>query len=347
MNESSFDSEKIKRFFLSDYSDDDASYTNEVFCNNNVDKELEHFLMRQWYELLNEKDNQEKNLDKVLYKINYEINTLESGFRNNRSFYNILNWVARIAAILILPLNIYLGIYFNKTSNQKDNTLVEINAPDWTRARFVLPDGTTGWLNSNSSIKYIGNFINNRQVILTGEAFFDVFKDEKNPFKVKTEDITIEVLGTKFNIASYENENTIEVVLEDGELSIKKTESDNSLTIKPNDLIIYDKALKEFSTNKVEPNKYLSWTEGKLVFRNDPLDVVARRLERWYNVKIEFKDTIPNGPRLRATFIDDNLEEVLYFLKQSLHFEYRIIEGGVGDDEIYCQKKVIISNKSQ
>ncbi len=345
MKEISFDSEKIKRYFTGDGSDDDASYTDEVFCDENKEKDLEHFLRKQWYELLRENDSQEKNLDKVLYKIHYEINTSGSKYKNTRAFGNILRWSARIAAILILPLAIYSGIYFYKSSNQKNITWTEIKAPAWTRAQFSLPDGTTGWLNSNSSIRYKGNFIDDRQVTFTGEAFFDVFKDEKNPFKVIAEDITIKVLGTRFSIASYENENNIEVVLEEGGLILKDREKNKSYTMRPNDLIVYDKVMKSCSTEKVEPHKYLSWTEGKLVFRNDPLDVIARRLERWYNIDVEFEDKLANGPRLRATFIDENLEEVLYFLKQSLQIEYRIIEGSVRDDGIYSKKKVIISHK--
>ena len=77
----------------------------------------------------------------------------------------------------------------------KKETWVEIKAPAWTRAQFSLPDGTTGWLNSNSSVKYNGNFNTDRQVTLTGEAFFDVFKDKKRPFIVNTDEVIVKVLG--------------------------------------------------------------------------------------------------------------------------------------------------------
>ena len=95
-----------------------------------------------------------------------------------------------------------------------------------------------------------------------------------------TNEVILKVLGTRFNIASYENDNNIEVVLEEGKLIFDDKEMKKSYSMKPNDLVIYDKTLKDFSTEVVEPHKYLSWTEGKLVFRNDPLDVIARRLER-------------------------------------------------------------------
>ena len=187
----------------------------------------------------------------------------------------------------MLPIVILIGIHMYTETNLKKETWVEIKAPAWTRAQFSLPDGTTGWLNSNSSVKYNGNFNTDRQVTLTGEAFFDVFKDKKRPFIVNTTEINVKVLGTRFNIASYENENNVEVVLEEGKLVFNDKEMNKSYTMKPNDLVVYDKTLRNFSTKVVQPQKYLSWTEGKLEFRNDPLDVIARRLERWYNIDVE------------------------------------------------------------
>ena len=149
-------------------------------------------------------------------------------------------------------------------------------------------------------------------------------------------------MGTRFNIASYENERQVEVVLEEGKLVFTDKDFDREYTMKPNDLVIYDKALKIFSTEEVQPAKYLSWTEGKLVFRNDPLDVIARRMERWYNIDVEVNVRLEEDLRLRATFIDDNLEEVLELLKRSLPIDYKILNGNLKPDEIHAKKKVIL-----
>ena len=117
--------------------------------------------------------------------------------------------------------------------------------------------------------------------------------------------------------------------------------------MKPNDLIVYDKTLKDFSTEEVEPQKYLSWTEGKLVFRNDPLDVIARRLGRWYNIDVEVNGCLAEDIRLRATFVDESLEQVLYFLKRSLPITYRIENRNLKPDETYAKKKVIITLRTK
>jgi transmembrane sensor len=337
-----FDSEKIDRYFKGEYSDQDESYIDEVFCNNNKEKDLKHLLLKQFYELLPEDEEDKKNLDHILYRIHYEINTRLSSSKV-LSFDNIIKWTLRIAGVLILPLMVFIGVQTHKGTYLKKETWVEIKAPAWTRAQFSLPDGTTGWLNSNSSIKYNGNFVADRRIILKGEAFFDVFKDKRRPFNVSTNEVNVTVLGTRFNIASYENEKNVEVVLEEGKLLFSNREMNKSLTMNPNDLLIYDKPGKNFSIEVVQPQKYLSWTEGKLVFRNDPLDVIARRLERWYNIDVDVDFIQSEDLRLHATFINDSLEQVLNLLKRSLHVSYKIENGYIQTDGVFRKIKVIIS----
>lgn len=341
MAEIEFDSEKIIRYFSGRYSDNDALYINEIFCDKNKEKELKRFLSKQFEGILAEDDLDKKNLDHILYKIHYDINTRLSSQKSS-SFDIIAKWTLRIAAIIILPLLVFLGVQTYREVNLKKEVWVEINAPAWTRAQFSLPDGTTGWLNSNSSIKYKGNFIADRKVTLKGEAFFDVYKDKKKPFSVNTNEVLVTVLGTRFNIASYDNEKTVEVVLEEGKLVFNNKEMKQSYTMNPNDLVIYDKALKKYSTEVVQPRKYLSWTEGKLVFRNDPLDIIARRMERWYNIDVKIDEKLSDDLRLRATFIDESLEEVLDLLKRSLPIDYKIENGTLQTDGTYRKTKVTI-----
>jgi len=346
MGEISFDSEKINGFFEGKYSDKDITYVDKIFCENDKEKELKCLLSRQFNELLPEEVLDDKDLDHILYKIHYNINTRLS-LQKTWSFDNIVKWTLRIAGAILLPLIIFVGIQILNQGNSKNETWVEIKAPAWTRAQFLLPDGTTGWLNSNSSVKYKGNFTAHRLITLNGEAFFNVFKDKKRPFVVNTNEVNVTVLGTRFNIASYENENNDEIVLEEGKLVFNNKEMKNSFTMNPNDLVVYNKTQKYFSTEVVQPNKYLSWTEGKLVFRNDPLDVIARRLERWYNIDVEVNGGVDKDLRLRATFIDENLEEVLDLLKRSLPIVYRIEDRNLLPNGIYPKKKVIIEPRTK
>ena len=345
MAKADFRREKIIQYFEGKDSNEDASYIGEVFRDKENENELEHILRKQWYELQNENIGAGKDLNNILYRIHYEMNTREAELKKAWTLRNIIKWSARIAAIFILPLLVWSGIQFYVLSDKGKASWVEMNAPAWTRAHFSLPDGTTGWLNSSSSLIYRGDFIRNRNITLSGEAFFNVQKDPERPFVVITNEISVTAIGTRFNIASYENEKNIEVVLEEGKLIFNNKKMNKSYAMNPNDLVVYKKSLKDFSIEEVQPQKYLSWTEGKLVFRNDPLDVIARRMERWYNIEVEIQGSNTEDLRLRATFIDENLEEVLYFLKRSLPIDYRIEAGRMRDDGIYSKKKVIITHK--
>ena len=339
------DIERLERFFRGKYSEEDRDYIRRIFCDKSNEEELEHITRKKWYELIKEDDFKDKSFDHILYRIHYEINTKGPITKSPKTLISLIKWSARVAAIIMLPVIIYTGIHFYKNA-KKDNELtwIEINAPAWARVQFSLPDGSTGWLNGSSSIRYQSNFVKERTIILDGEAFFNVKSDPEIPFVVSTHEINVAASGTKFNIASYGNEKNVEVVLEEGKVIVSNKEMTSSYTMSPNDLVVYDKLINHLSKEVVDPQKYVAWTEGKLVFRNDPIDVIARRLGRWYNVDVEISGNNFEDVRLRATFVDENLEEVLYFLKRALPVDYKIITGEYrDDDEIYAKKKIMFT----
>jgi len=345
MKENGFDGEKIKHYFSGEFEEKDENYINDIFCDNSKEKELKKVLSDQFVEILSEDNGvKKKDLDHILFKIHYDINSQHEE-AESRKYKKLLMWAARIAGIIIFPIAVFWGIKGYVSFNSYKQTWIEINAPAWTRAQFNLPDGTTGWLNSNSSIKYRLNFNEDRQISLNGEAFLDVKEDKRNPFTVNTDNVVVKVLGTRFNIASYENEKNVEVVLLEGKLELNDVGMKHSFVMNPNDMIIYDKLNQKLTSEVVEPNKYMAWTEGKLVFRNDPIDVIARRLERWYNIDVEINGDITEDLRLRATFIDDGLEGVLDLLKRSLPINCSIKPQEIDRDGTYTKRKVIITQR--
>jgi transmembrane sensor len=343
MEDFRFDSERISRFFRRRDSDEDSSYINKVFSDRDKEVELKQLLKKHWYELVQEDGEEDKNFDHILHRIHYDIN-MNSVQNNNTPMRSAINWFSRVAAILLLPLSIYFATTIGKITKDENLAWVEIQAPAWTRAQFSLPDGTTGWLNSNSDIKYSVDFSNNRLVKLSGEAYFDVAKDAGRPFQVEADEIIVTVTGTRFNIASYKNEDVVEVVLEEGEVVCFNKAKNESCTLKPDDYLLFDKNKKEHKVELVQSDKYSSWKDGKLVFRNDPLDVIGRRLERWYNIEVEVRGEKTNNTGLWATFIDDNLEEVLKLLRLSLAIHYEVEYPQLQANGIYSKTKVIITN---
>lgn len=335
------DREKLDSFYNNNFNEKDDLYVTRLFCNDKKEDVLKHHLYKQFYELLQKTDIERKDLDHILHKIHYDINT-RFALSSRRKFVKLLTFSMKMAGVIILAIIVFLGTKSYFTRDSGDHSWIEIKAPAWTRAQFSLPDGTAGWLNSNSTVRYSGNFRDQRRVSVSGEVFFDVTSDRMKPFIVSVNDVELKVLGTRFNVAAYNNEENVEVVLEEGSLVFSNKTKGNSLTMNPNDMIIYNKISNEAMTQLVEPQKYSAWTEGKLVFRNDPLNVVARRLERWYNLEVEVKGDITRDPRLRATFVDETLEEVLDLLNRSLSIDYRFEERNIKSDDTYPKKKLIL-----
>ena len=147
---------------------------------------------------------------------------------------------------------------------------------------------------------------------LSGEAYFDVRENKNKPFNVKAANVTISVLGTKFNVAAYSDDSNVDVVLESGKIKLYDINHQEFVEMDPNERVLYKKSQqKVLSKSKVDTKKYSSWKEGKLVFRNDPIEEVARRLGRWYNADIVVNQSANTNFRLRATFEDEEIEEVM------------------------------------
>ncbi len=209
------------------------------------------------------------------------------------------------------------------------NTLV---VPYGRRSQIQLSDGSTVWLNSGTKLVYPRAFgKNNREVYLEGEATFDITHDNSRPFNVITDNHKIEVLGTIFNISNYKDENAISTVLKSGSVQIRYKGNSlfkpkEVLKITPGTLTVYNKKSHEINAEKVETEKYFSWIEGKLIFKNDNIDVIMKKLSRYYNINIE----IQNENVLTQTFsgvldLKDSVEEVIKIIKETSNFEYELL----------------------
>lgn len=198
--------------------------------------------------------------------------------------------VSKYAAIVLLLLStgILINHYWNTSANQPI-TFTEINVPLGQMTEITLNDGTHVWLNSGTSLQYASNFgKKTRQVTLNGEAFFDVKKDEI-PFKVKLNENEIVVLGTSFAVISYQEDKFSQITLVEGSLKVNKTSGDEITRLTPSEQIFIPENQDAYSVKEVNTRFYESWTEGIIEIDNEKLSDVARRLERWYNVDIQFE----------------------------------------------------------
>lgn len=263
-------------------------------------------------------------------------------------------YLQKAAAILILPLLIY-SVY---VSTQKtgflfptDGTPVvqTISSHQGMVSHFELADGTKVWLNSGSELQFPSSFKGAiREVKLKGEAFFEVTKNPDQPFRVNARELKIDVLGTSFNVASYEDETQTEVILAEGKVSL--SDEKNQLrkeygSISPGQRAVYSQNERKVYAQEVEVDKYISWREGNLIFRDDNMEEVVKRMSRWFNVQIVFNDPEIKAYSYKATFRNETLTQVLDLLKISAPIDYRITGNKALPNGEFTKLKVFLMKK--
>jgi transmembrane sensor len=175
------------------------------------------------------------------------------------------------------------------SSGKPDVTgLNRVIIPYGKRSQLTLPDGSHIWLNSGSQLSYPDAFSGkSREVYLVGEAFFDVAPDAEKPFYVITKDIRIKVLGTRFNVSAYDDEESAQAVLLEGSVTIGRNATlVKSEELKPGERAVYHKKTERFTKETADVNYYTSWLYGYLIFENEPTPEVFKKLERYYNQSI-------------------------------------------------------------
>jgi transmembrane sensor len=218
-------------------------------------------------------------------------------------------------------------VYFKQTETDKVvyNT---IKVPYSKTFKVTLADGTIVRLNAGTTFTYPEQFRLNseRTVILEGEAFFEVAKDENRPFIVNANEVTVQVLGTSFNISSYVEDGFTSCVLVEG--SVKLSENNNkknSILLTPNEKSTWQIASKTFETQKVTTNYYTSWINGELVFKNTPFSTIAKKIERYYDVKIINENSFLAAQVFTGTIKikESTVADILAIFKIDTPFEYQ------------------------
>lgn len=158
---------------------------------------------------------------------------------------------------------------------------------------LVLDDGTNVWLNAASSIRFPETFQGTtRQVLLEGEAYFEVTHNAHKPFVVKKGDMQVQVLGTHFNVSAYNDEPSIKVTLLEGLVNVKSGQSEQLIKPRQQALIDKNKNLPIRLNKGVDVDEVIAWQQDKFIFKNQDIHEIMRQVARWYNVDIKFKDEI-------------------------------------------------------
>ncbi len=259
---------------------------------------------------------------------------------SKKSMYNQL---VRYAAFLTIPLllsSLILGyLYFGGTEDEEK--YAEVMAASGAVIRYELPDHSVVWLNAGSTLRYPTVFRkNNRNVELKGEAYFEVQADKERPFYVRTSNgLSVYVYGTKFNVAAYDDDDYIETVLEKGKVNVI-TPTQETIVLAPGEQLLYDKNSQKTTKNKVDVYGKVAWKDGKLIFRNASLEEIFKRLERHFNVEIQFDNRYGKEYKYRATFRTETLPQILDYLARSADMKWKIEEPHQQADDTLSKTKI-------
>ena len=300
-------------------------------------------------------DNSDHSIDKIMIDAEKALRAIKNRVTFRSSSSGFWYYWKRIAAILLIPLILGNILYFmfGGKNYQRNQVPIynELFAAFGTRSALKLSDGTSVWLNSGSSIKYPDRFVGNKRIVeLKGEAYFEVEHDPERPFIVETSSISVKATGTKFNVSGYDLAEETEVTLVSGkvEVNLKDTNKNiKSTKLDPDQHYAFNKASGTSSITTEDTYKYISWKDGKLIFRNEPLSEVIKKISQVFNVDIELQGTLLQDYRYRATFQDESLAEILKLLKISSPIDYTEIKRNTLPDGSFPRKKIIIFSPKQ
>lgn len=268
----------------------------------------------------------------------YGIIQRKIGAQQYKRILRIWQYVAAASVVILIVIS---GLYLNRLDyvsvvpDAVSVANIETISPNGIKSKIVLSDGTIVDLNSGSSLSYPAVFKGKQRiVILKGEAYFDVAKDKKHPFIVKTGSMKIKVLGTHFNVKAYTDDDKIITSLLKGSVSIEKSisasEHTDSIVLLPNQQAILYKATQTIDVQKANADLFVLWKEGQYYFDNENLIEIARKLERGFNVNIKITSAKLKKEVFSGVFDkDENIMKILSIMKKHRDFDYRFTANNI------------------
>jgi ferric-dicitrate binding protein FerR (iron transport regulator) len=302
-----------------------------AFISNDANREQ----YMQWEKEWKSSKEKEPIVDKEWLLLQNRIRTRENSAKKTEVRQAIPLWrkIAAVAALVLLLVTTAVGVHEWTVRNNQEIFTVEV--PMGEKSKLHLPDGSTVWINAGSQIQYTSLFnVCDRTVALTGEAYFEVKKQNNKPFIVRLHDYDIEVKGTKFNVSSYESEKYAVTTLMEGAISLRY--NGKEFDMKPGETLLIDIREKTLCRRLSNTAPYRSWTEDRIEFDEITLHDLFNRLSREYNVRIRIDPKIDlNTLLLSVSFNNrETIDEIFYGISKVTSIQYKC-----KNDTIYVSKK--------
>lgn len=255
----------------------------------------------------------------------------------------IFNRLVRAAACLSIPLfvatAVMVTLYFFPGESPE---MASVTAPCGSVVKYELPDKSTVWINSGSTLKYPTRFDRkSRRVEIDGEAYFEVQANPDKPFYVNASDgLSVKVYGTRFNVSAYDDEDMITTTLENGHVDV--IVADHVLALVPGEQASYSKLTGELVRSQVNTYEHTAWKDGRMVLRNASLSQVFKSLERKFGVTVKVNGTVNESDTYRATFRNETLSQILDYMSRTAGFRWRFEDTKLPGGEVLPGKTVCI-----
>jgi ferric-dicitrate binding protein FerR (iron transport regulator) len=301
-------SEIIKRYLAGRFSPATEERIQQWIIKDENKAEKEQASFAYWNELDIEPDAKAYS---ALERVNKKI-----GFPREQKRLSWYKQYSRIAAVLI-PIFIKVGGYLYYESTKY--ALIEVVVGYGEEKHLFLPDSSEIWMNAGTTVKYPATFDKGqRTVYLSGEAYFSVKKDTGSPFTVQASNLSVKVLGTKFNVKAYPDERKTTTTLTSGKIEVNTTLSGESRILSPNEQLTFDNKTSKISIAKVSSDESASWVSGQIIFTNTSFKEILHTLERRFNVSFDATEVaVWKDESYTVKFLkDDSLEHILDILKE-------------------------------
>jgi ferric-dicitrate binding protein FerR (iron transport regulator) len=287
--------------------------------------------MQEWNIL----KSKEKFLFRIIQAQAIKIDDKEKSISQNRKFIrNLMKYAA--AAVILIGLSSVIVYTFYISDREKlmtEQSQTEISVSDGSKSFLTLADGSKVWLNAGSKIRYDRNYNKKaRNIYLTGEAYFNVAKNQHKSFNVHAGGIVVQAIGTVFNVKAYPEEKLIETTLLEGSVSIDlNNKSTKKIILEPKEQMLYYKPGSEnggsgraIITKGIETELYTSWINNKLAINNETLESLTVKLSRKYDVAFHFEDESLKDLRFTGELKNETIEQILEILEISSTLNFQI-----------------------
>ena len=289
---------------------------NESGLSNLTDEEL-------WVSSAVADDTQQYDVDQAFERFRKRTGLDQSG-RQSYKWYR--TWSVAAVAIVLLGLITVTAYWQGSRQIQSNFSDIVVEAPLGSKTKLTLPDGSTVWLNAGSKMVYSQGFgVSDRRLAFQGEGYFEVEKNDEMPFLVQTHDVNVTVVGTKFNFRNYPEDEEAVVELLEGKVALENQLKEEAVRyLSPNEKMVLHKATGEMDITSAKVKEATLWTENILLFDEDLLPDIVRKLERSYHVRIEIENEDLKQARFYGQFnqLEQNIYDVLDMLSETGKLKY-------------------------